>query len=327
LISAIANAVIVAPLLALLASSATVALLVRSRFASLALDHPNQRSLHVVPTPRLGGLGILAGVGAAWGYAQLPIDPWLLGALVLLVAVSVLDDVKKVNVIWRLFVHFVSAALAVVALIPSQSVWMILLAILATAWMINLYNFMDGSDGLAGGMAVIGFGTYGIAALIADDFSFAAVNLSIAAAALGFLLFNFPPAKIFMGDAGAIALGFLAAILNLAGAQRGVWPAWMGIVVFSPFIADASATLCKRLLRRAKIWHAHREHYYQRLVKDGWGHRKTAAAEYALMLACGGSAIWSLQLQAVAQFMFLAGVAVGYVVLIYALERKLPRIA
>jgi UDP-GlcNAc:undecaprenyl-phosphate/decaprenyl-phosphate GlcNAc-1-phosphate transferase len=319
------HAIVVPPLIALIVSAALVALLLRGRVASLALDLPNPRSLHSTPTPRLGGVGIVAGVAAAWAYAGPAIDPLLLTALALLIGVSLLDDLKNVGVAWRLLIHVTSAALAAVAVLRGSDWWVLTIAALAIAWMINLYNFMDGADGLAGGMAVIGFGAYGVAALAGGDFSFAALNLSIAAAALGFLLFNFPPARVFMGDVGAIPLGGLAAILDIAGWQRGAWPWWLGFVIFSPFVVDASLTLTKRLLRGARVWQAHREHYYQRLVQSGWGHRKTAYAEYALMLGCSGVAIGGMRQDAAVQAAVLAGVAFSYAGLAVALEKYFTR--
>ena len=319
------HAIVVPPLIALIVSAALVALLLRGRVASLALDLPNSRSLHSTPTPRLGGVGIVAGIAAAWAYASPALDPLLVTALVLLIGVSLLDDLKNVGVAWRLLIHVASAVLAAVAVLRGSDWRVLTIAALATAWMINLYNFMDGADGLAGGMAVIGFGAYGVAALAGGDFSFAAVNLSVAAAALGFLLFNFPPARVFMGDVGAIPLGALAAIFGITGWQRGAWPWWLGLVIFSPFVVDASLTLIKRLLRRARVWHAHREHYYQRLVQSGWGHRRTAYAEYALMLACSGIAIAGMRLDAAAQAAVLAVVAVIYAGLAVVLENYFVR--
>jgi UDP-N-acetylmuramyl pentapeptide phosphotransferase/UDP-N-acetylglucosamine-1-phosphate transferase len=322
---ALLNAVVVPPLIALIVSGSLVALLLRGRVASLAIDLPNQRSLHATPTPRLGGVGIIAGVAAAWTYASPALDPLLLTALLLLIGVSLLDDFKSVAVAWRLLVHLTSAGLAVVAVLRGSDWWVLTIAALATAWMINLYNFMDGADGLAGGMAVIGYGAYGIAAIMGGDFSFAAINLAVAAAALGFLLFNFPPARVFMGDVGAIPLGCLAAVLNITGWQRGDWPWWFGLVIFSPFVVDASLTLARRLLRGARVWQAHREHYYQRLVQSGWGHRKTAYAEYALMLACSGIAIVSMRQDAALQAAVLGIVAMLYVGLAIALETYFSR--
>ena len=316
---------ILPPLLALVASSVVIAVLIRSPAALLMLDHPNQRSLHATPTPRLGGIGIVCGVAAAWCYASPAIDPLLLLALGLLIGISLLDDLRDVADGWRMATHLVCAALAAIAILRGHEPWLMALSAFAIAWMVNLYNFMDGADGLAGGMTVIGFGAYGIAALLCGDHAFAAANLSVAAAALGFLLFNFPPARIFMGDIGSIPLGCLAAAFDLYGWLNGDWPLWFGAIVFSPFIVDASVTLLKRLLRGAPVWRAHREHYYQRLVQSGWGHRQTALAEYALMLACGGVAIVGIRLEETAQLAILAAFAALYAGLIVAVEHNIPR--
>jgi UDP-N-acetylmuramyl pentapeptide phosphotransferase/UDP-N-acetylglucosamine-1-phosphate transferase len=114
---------------------------------------------------------------------------------------------------------------------------------------------------------------------------------ALSGAALGFLLFNFDPARVFLGDAGSIPLGFLAGGLGLLGVVKGVWPWWFPLLAFSPFVVDATATLLRRMARREKFWTAHREHYYQRLVRMGWSHRRLALVEYTLMAACGASAL------------------------------------
>jgi UDP-N-acetylmuramyl pentapeptide phosphotransferase/UDP-N-acetylglucosamine-1-phosphate transferase len=118
-----------------------------------------------------------------------------------------------------------------------------------------------------------------------------AVAIIQAAAATGFLLHNFPPARIFMGDVGSISTGFLAGSLIVLGSREKVFDLWVPLVVFSPFILDATATLARRTFRCEKIWHAHREHYYQRLVLSGWSHRRTVLGEYAVMACCGILAI------------------------------------
>jgi UDP-N-acetylmuramyl pentapeptide phosphotransferase/UDP-N-acetylglucosamine-1-phosphate transferase len=161
--------------------------------------------------------------------------------------------------------------------------------------MTNLYNFMDGSDGLAGGMALFGFAFYGIAALMTHNATLATLNFIISAAAMGFLYYNYPPAKVFMGDAGSIPLGFLAAAMGLLGWLQGCWGIWFPFLVFSPFVVDASLTLAKRTLRGAKITEAHREHYYQRAIQIGLGHRNIALIEYLLMIGTGLSALWTIR--------------------------------
>jgi UDP-N-acetylmuramyl pentapeptide phosphotransferase/UDP-N-acetylglucosamine-1-phosphate transferase len=126
--------------------------------------------------------------------------------------------------------------------------------------------------------------------------AFAMMNFSIGAAALGFLYYNFYPARVFMGDAGSIPLGFLAAAFGVWGWQQQYWPFWFPILVFSPFVVDATLTLLKRVQRSEKLEQAHRGHYYQRLIQMGWGHRNTAIAEYMVMLLAGISALWAIGL-------------------------------
>jgi UDP-N-acetylmuramyl pentapeptide phosphotransferase/UDP-N-acetylglucosamine-1-phosphate transferase len=210
-----------------------------------------------------------------------------------LFTVSLLDDIYNLTVKQRLLTHLIAAAIVVLGsgLFVQQGALIAIAVLLVTVWMTNLYNFMDGSNGLSGGMALFGFGTYGIAALLAHNTSFALLNFCITAAAASFLYFNFHPAKIFMGDSGSIPLGFLVAAMGVWGWQQGNWAAWFPLLVFSPFIVDASITLVKRALRGAKITEAHREHYYQRLIQLGWGHRTVALSEYVLMLAVGTSAL------------------------------------
>jgi UDP-N-acetylmuramyl pentapeptide phosphotransferase/UDP-N-acetylglucosamine-1-phosphate transferase len=126
-----------------------------------------------------------------------------------------------------------------------------------------------------------------------------------------------------MGDAGAIPLGFLAAACGIAGWQRGAWPLWFGGIVFSPFIVDATLTLARRLVRGDKVWQAHREHYYQRLVQSGWGHRRTLHAEAGLMITVCAAALAAVRFEAAQQAGILAAVGIMYVALIATLERKL----
>lgn len=285
------------PIIAFLVTVSLTAAILQSKFGSKIQDIPNERSLHAKPTPRIGGVGLMAGVLCGWAWMFSSQVWWLLLPLIGLFVVSLLDDVHNLPVKQRLLVHLLAAAILVAGsgLLTQEGAVVAALVLLFTVWMTNLYNFMDGSDGLAGGMALFGFGVYGIAALLGDNDTFAMLNFSVAAAALGFLYYNFPPAKVFMGDAGSIPLGFLVASMGLWGWQLGCWSAWFPLLAFSPFIVDASVTLVKRTLRGVKITEAHREHYYQRAIQMGWRHRQVALVEYILMLAVGASALWSLQ--------------------------------
>ena len=178
-------------------------------------------------------------------------------------------------------------------------------------WMINLYNFMDGMDGFAGGMTVIGFGT--LAVIGVEHQLFMTMNLLVVSATCGFLLFNFPPAKIFMGDVGSSSLGFLAAGFSLWGNYEGIFPLWIALLIFSPFIVDATVTLLHRLFRGEKVWQAHKFHYYQRLVELGWGHKRTVLWEYVLMGACSISALIAPLLPFYGQGALLIGRSIIYI--------------
>jgi UDP-N-acetylmuramyl pentapeptide phosphotransferase/UDP-N-acetylglucosamine-1-phosphate transferase len=158
-------------------------------------------------------------------------------------------------------------------------------------WATNLYNFMDGADGLAGAMGLIGFAALGWAAHEAGQHALARTCIALASACAGFLALNLPPARVFLGDCGAIPLGFLAGALGLHGTLSGAWPAWFAPLVFSPFIVDATLTLALRIARGQPFWRAHRDHGYQRLVLAGWSKRRLAAWSGVLMLACAASAL------------------------------------
>jgi len=276
--------------------------LLRGRLAATVMDQPNHRSLHAVPTPRIGGLGVLAGIlGGAMALltlrGELPSPLWtLLLLLILLGGFCFVDDRRGLSAALRLPVHLVIAAVWVACSgkvgAGDTASWPMLLGLaLALGWMMNLYNFMDGSNGLAGGMAVFGFGAYGVAAWLAGQPELAALAFVVAAAALAFLIFNLDPARVFLGDVGSIPLGFLAGALGLWGWQTTAWPAWFPLLVFSPFIVDATVTLLRRGLRGEKVWQAHHDHAYQRLVRSGWSHRRLAWAAYLLMAACALSAL------------------------------------
>lgn len=267
-------------------------ILLETKFKTLAVDKPNERSLHSKIIPRTGGLAIMAGVLVTWLFIGVSFEWVLLPAA--LIAVSVIDDIRGLKARWRFLAQIIVCAFFL-ALHPQQLLpWAMPALLLAMVWMVNLYNFMDGSDGLAGGMALFGFGAYSVAAYLAGSVDMAILCVCVAGASLAFLLFNFHPARIFMGDAGSIPLGFLAAAIGLSGWQQGIWSYWFPLLVFSPFIVDASVTLLKRILRREKIWQAHKSHYYQRLVQMGWGHRKTALLEYGVMLMAGATGILAL---------------------------------
>lgn len=309
------------PLVAAMVTLMVIAILLSSKIGSGIQDIPNERSLHAKPVARIGGAGIMAGALSGWLLMRVPLAWWIVLPVLALFAVSLWDDMRGLPVRLRLLVHIVVAVILVLGSgMMGQGFILILVTVLCVIWMTNLYNFMDGSDGLAGGMTFFGFTMYGVAALLHGDDTQAMLNFSIGAAAFGFLLFNFHPAKVFMGDAGSIPLGFLAAAMGLWGWQLNNWPCWFPVLVFSPFIMDASVTLLKRTLCRKKIWLAHRDHYYQRLVQIGWGHRNVALFAYVLMFAAGITAILGMRQHAESPWLLFAAWGGIYALLMLVLD-------
>jgi UDP-N-acetylmuramyl pentapeptide phosphotransferase/UDP-N-acetylglucosamine-1-phosphate transferase len=138
----------------------------------------------------------------------------------------------------------------------------------------------------------------------------AAASLVLACASAAFLAVNFHPARLFMGDVGSVPLGFLAGALGILGWHEAAWPLWFPMLVFAPFACDATLTLLKRIVRRERVWEAHKEHYYQRLVRMGYGHRGTAWIEYAAMAGCAAVALAARDAAPVQQAGALAGATV-----------------
>lgn len=290
------------------------------------IDQPNHRSLHQVAVPRSGGIGILGGIAIGFALAMPPMIFWI--AVGGLAGISLLDDFRPLPARVRFLTQLVAAGLATWVLVPAE--WGLVAQVASVffmVWMANLYNFMDGSNGLAGGMAVFGFAAYALTASLAGQADLAIWSACIAAAAVGFLAFNFDPARIFMGDVGSVPLGFLAAALGLQGLQQGVWPAWFPLLVFSVFIVDATVTLLRRGLRRERVWLAHREHFYQRLIQSGWSHRRLALSAYLVMIATAGSACLLITVPPRAQILAIVAWGIAYVLLMWVIDSQAPRLS
>ena len=280
-----------------LATRAVLSLLVRRAI----LDRPNERSSHDTPTPRGGGIAVVAVLVPAWIAAALlggAAVPWTaLGGVLLLAAVSWRDDLKSLGILWRLGAQIlaVAAGLAAIDGLVFRGILPAWLDALAAGflwlWFVNLYNFMDGIDGIAavetasigGGVALVVLG----AAM--GPAGAAAWGIVLAAAALGFLPWNWQRAKLFLGDVGSVPLGYLAGWLLLSLAAAGAWKAALILPLY--YLADAAITLLRRLKRGEKVWQAHREHYYQRAVQGGMSHASVVKAVLAGNLALAGLAL------------------------------------
>ena len=323
------DALVIAIAFSAVAAFVSIAILTRLPVAQRLVDLPNERSLHQEPRPRVGGLGLLAGaIPAAWWFAGGELR-WTLAAAVALAALSAIDDARGLPVALRLAAHAAAAGVAagLGALapfsVPALIVWLVVVA--AIVWMTNLFNFMDGADGLAGGMAAIGFAALALAAARAGSTEMAAIAAVLAVAAVAFLAFNFPPARVFLGDAGSIPLGFLAGALSWTGVARGLWPAWFALLVFSPFIVDATVTLALRLAHGERVWVAHRQHAYQKLVLAGWSHRRLMFTAWVLMAAVAASAYAALGAAELLQRGIIVAWAIGYALALLLLGRRRSR--
>ncbi len=300
-------------ILAWLVSSLCLSTMLKKKWLIQTLDQPNHRSLHVQPVPRTGGIAIMLGILAG----VLPLfllkmndtaGSTLLGVVVIGIGLSIvarLDDLYHLSPLTRLVVQVLAAATASLLIvgvpITMPQLWVVLVGVMSVVWMTNLYNFMDGADGLAGGMACIGFACYALAAWLGNAHHLAGFCLAIAGAALAFLRFNFYPAKIFMGDVGSIPLGFFAGAIAWQGVQMHVWSVFFAVLAFLPFIYDATVTLIKRLGQGKKVWLAHREHFYQKLVLSGVSHDKVAWFAYLCMIVCGLCGVYVLNFSWIVQ--------------------------
>lgn len=297
---------------ALVVATGILSLILTGRVRAYALrndvlDHPNERSSHSAPTPRGGGLAVLVAALLALGAGVLLRRIDLLHAtalapgMCLLGIVGWLDDHGGLSARLRLAAHVLAAmsCLAVLGGLPelqlgNASVHLDIagsvLATIGLVWSINLFNFMDGIDGIAGSQAVLIFAIAGALFLFRGDGSLGAVSLAFAAASAGFLYWNWPPARIFMGDVASGALGFMIAALAVAGEARHSVPLMAFVLLDGVFIADATVTLIRRLIRGARPADAHRDHAYQRMARVWGSHRPVTLASAAITVILGGLA-------------------------------------
>lgn len=262
------------------------------------LDAPNARSSHLLPTPRGGGLGfvlvllITVPVLCWFDWVPFHLTLGLVGSTGLVALVGFIDDRGHVSALWRLLTHLLAVAWALYCLgsLPPLSVagfelqagpvaW--LLALLGLVWLLNLFNFMDGIDGIAGVQAV---SVLLVMACLHAVGGFAGVTLlSLSAlAVLGFLYWNWPPARIFMGDVGSGFLGLWLGILMMWAGLQAVELFWAWLVMSGVFVMDASLTLLRRLLRGEKVYQAHRSHAYQWMSRRWGSHRAVTLAVLAI---------------------------------------------
>jgi Fuc2NAc and GlcNAc transferase len=257
------------------------------------LDIPNERSSHTRPTPRGGGLSITVIVLVTilllgmYDYFPSVILSALLPAALVIGLIGWLDDHFQLSVLWRATAYLLAACwfswlsgglprLSLGTGIWETGIWNIPIVVLGLAWLTNLYNFMDGADALAGLQALLA-GTAGAVLFWLQGAESLSLLASVTATATaGFLFWNWPPARIFMGDVGSCFLGFLFGCMAVLGEVLGGLPALLWLILLGTFVWDATCTLIMRMLRGETWYAAHRSHAYQRLLQLGWSHGRLA---------------------------------------------------
>ena len=275
------------------------------------LDIPNQRSSHQVPTPRGGGLAVVIAAFAGWFTASalgaLP-DNLLIALLggIPVAFVGYLDDRRGLPARMRLVVHLAAAIWAVWWLGDLPPIQFgdatvetglagKVIALLGIVWTLNLFNFMDGIDGIAASEAIfVAAAGAGIAGLCGLSTSSMLVGLTLAAACGGFLPWNWPPARIFMGDVGSGFIGYAVGVLIVAGLREQPGAPFIALILAGVFFVDATVTLLRRLMRRERLAQAHRTHAYQWLARRWSSHRRVTLAVLATNVS------WLLPLAAIA---------------------------
>lgn len=263
----------------------------RYAVAKAIFDMPNARSSHTVPTPRGGGLAIvvvfLFATLSLYGCKMIPISLMLalVGGGVLVALIGYCDDRRSLAARWRFLAHLLAAVWVLYCLngfpvldfgvVQCVAPWLgAILALIAIIWSINLYNFMDGIDGCAGAEGLFLSISSAVFFLIVGDSGLAVLSFCLAATIGGFLYWNWPPAKIFLGDVGSGFLGFVFIVLAIHAANQHHGSLVFWLLLFALFLYDATFTLIYRVSKKQKWYQAHREHAYQKGVDAGWDHQK-----------------------------------------------------
>lgn len=299
--------------------------------AKSLMDIPNARSSHSVPTSRGGGVAIVVSFLAGLLFAPIPGElGWptsiaLLGAGGGVALIGFMDDHGHIAARWRLLAHFAAAFWAIAWLGGAPTLrllgvqvdlgWLgIVLLAVYLVWLLNLYNFMDGIDGIASTEAICVCVGGALLYVVLGKVGLALLPLMLAAAVSGFLFWNFPPARIFMGDAGSGFLGVVLGIMSIQAAWVAPQLFWSWVILLGVFVVDATFTLVRRLFRGEKIYEAHRSHAYQYASRRFGRHLPVTLATGAINLA------WLLPIALLVgtdRLDGLAGVAIAYAPLVF----------
>ena len=327
-------------LLAFLASAAVAGAYRKYAIQEGIMDIPSDRSSHEEPTPRGGGISFMV----VWVFAAL-ISTTLLDyktdyivtlvfGAVIVGLIGIFDDVKSLSPLSRIIAHFFAGIVLGLTLDWWPEVdlknfsffwgWIgIVCLIFFTAWSINLYNFMDGINGLASTEAITLFGFGGWFIYMSGGTEEAMMAWILAAGVAGFMVWNFPKAKVFMGDGGSGFLGFMVAAFATLCVFRFHIDYLLWAMLYSVFLFDATATLLRRMWRNEKWYHPHRSHAYQRLVRSGWSHTRVTISVLFLNLFIGGLATYAYFNQQLIYQLFAVDIAV-LAAIYFLIEKKCP---
>jgi Fuc2NAc and GlcNAc transferase len=296
------------------------------------VDVPNERSSHLAPIPRMGGVPMVVATVLAfefWTFLAVGevlsikgLRSVILYALVMCV-LGFWDDLSNLSPLFRFLVQFAGASLLLWAcvgeslvlsvgdiilplqfVIPACAVWVV--------WMVNLYNFMDGIDGIAGGEAAVTSCFFFLVFANHGETGWAVINLFVAAASIGFLIHNWPPARVFMGDAGSAFLGAFFGMQSVVAASMTSIPFLVLVLPFTNFIFDTTATLIRRMFRGEKWYRAHRSHFYQRMTNLGMSHSKVTGVELISVILSCLAATWYLRSGFHGRVVAVAAVLIGF---------------
>ena len=262
------------------------------------VDIPNKRSSHNMPTPKGAGLGIIATLFIVY-YTFFPITDFVfMGSILILTILSFINDNKQISIVFRLITQMTLTIIILNFWPPLKNIILLnsiiplwlenIIIFLLIIWIINLFNFMDGIDGISGIQCIIiGVGVGSSLYLSQEEYKLEHIFAGfITGASLAFLLWNWHPAKVFLGDAGSIPLGFINAILLLLLCKNGLW--YVAIIINNYYFFDASITLLKRIKMKKKPWVAHKDHFYQKAIQNGYSHSKVCKiiAMHGVLLIC-----------------------------------------
>ncbi len=313
-----------------------VTLLLMPLFRAYAMARPNARSSHDTPVPQGGGVAIVVAIlcgalidgftGVVGSGSPLPV---LAFSVILIASIGALDDILDLPATPRLLGQFVAVGLVVWTGLEAAQLFRLpfviecMLLVVAGVWFVNLTNFMDGIDGIT----LAGFLPLAAAAVVLGDMAYLTREIGLLAifflgALAGFVFFNFPKASLFLGDVGSLAIGLVGGALLLDLAQHGAMAA--AIILPLYHFTDATLTLGRRILRREKVWEAHKEHAYQHAVRGGWSHGKVSGIVLGLNMGLACLAVLSVGRSAVVQGSLVWLSFAGVMAIILVFHRKKP---